>query len=260
MKWYKHDTAANMDAKLQEVMFDYGLEGYGLYWYCLELIAANVAPGNLTFELEHDARIIARNTGNTPQKVQEMMTRFIDLGLFENDNGRITCLKLAKKVDDYTSKLTRKKIGLPPHSGHAPDKLPSLTGQSPPKGEEKRTDKNRTDKKKIKETSADKPADHCPHKKIVALYHENLPELPGVKEWTEARKANLRSRWRSDTKRQNLDWWDGFFKHIASSDFLNGRVDGRNGVKPFLSNIDWILNPNNFAKILEGNYHNSEDS
>ena len=107
MKWYKHDTTANMDDRLQEVLLDYGLEGYGLYWYCLELIALNVTPENLNFELKHDARIIARNTGCTVQKVEEMMTRFIDIGLFEADNGHITCLKLAKRADDYTAKLVR---------------------------------------------------------------------------------------------------------------------------------------------------------
>ena len=65
MQWYKHDSNANMDAKLQDVLLDYGLEGYGLYWYCIELIAAKVDQNSLTFELEHDARIIARNTGCT---------------------------------------------------------------------------------------------------------------------------------------------------------------------------------------------------
>jgi hypothetical protein len=109
MKWFRHQSDANMDAKLQEVMLDYGLEGYGLYWYCLELIAGNVAPEKLTFELEHDCRIIARNTGSTPQRVQEMMTQFIKLGLFEESQGRITCLKLAKASDDYTAKLVRSK-------------------------------------------------------------------------------------------------------------------------------------------------------
>lgn len=98
-----------MDAKLQEVLLDYGLEGYGLYWYCLELIAGNVEADNLTFELEHDARIIARNTGSTVQKVEEMMGRFSSLGLFENSNGQITCLKLSKVSDDYTSKMVRLK-------------------------------------------------------------------------------------------------------------------------------------------------------
>lgn len=88
-----------MDARLQEILLDYGLEGYGLYWYCLELITNKLTSDNITFELEHDARIIARNTGNTPQKITEMMTRFIDLGLFENMEEKVTCLKLAKRLD-----------------------------------------------------------------------------------------------------------------------------------------------------------------
>jgi hypothetical protein len=108
MKWFKHDTDANMDAKLQEVMLDYGLEGYGLYWYCIELIAQNVNGDNLTFELEHDARIIARNTGSTAQKVEQMMTSFINLGLLNSDNGHIFCLKLAARCDDFTAKAVRR--------------------------------------------------------------------------------------------------------------------------------------------------------
>jgi len=104
MKWFKHDTDANMDAKLQSVMLDYGLEGYGLYWYCIELIAQRVNGDNLTFELEHDARIIARNTGSTPQKVEQMMTSFINLGLLNADNGHVFCLKLASRnnINSFT--------------------------------------------------------------------------------------------------------------------------------------------------------------
>ena len=108
MKWFKHDTDANMDAKLQEVMLDYGLEGYGLYWYCIELIAQRVNGDNLTFELEHDCRIIARNTGSTPQKVEQMMKSFIHLGLLNADNGHVFCLKLASRCDDFTAKAVRR--------------------------------------------------------------------------------------------------------------------------------------------------------
>lgn len=110
MKWFKHDTDANMDAKLQEILLDYGLEGYGLYWYCLELIATNVTSDKLTFELEHDCRVIARNTGSTVQKVQEMMKKFIDLELFDNSDGRVFCLKLAQRCDDFTAKAVRRNI------------------------------------------------------------------------------------------------------------------------------------------------------
>lgn len=98
MDWFKHDSNANMDDKLQLVLMDYGLEGYGLYWYCVELIVGRISSENITFELKHDARVIARYTGSTTQKVEEMMSRFIELGLFENRDGAITCMKVAKRL------------------------------------------------------------------------------------------------------------------------------------------------------------------
>lgn len=110
MKWFRHDSTANNDAKLQDLILEYGAEGYGVYWYCLELIAGNVSPDNLTFELEHDARIIARNLGVGRQRVEEIMSHMVNLGLFQGVGGVITCLKLAKRADDYTSKLVRSQV------------------------------------------------------------------------------------------------------------------------------------------------------
>jgi len=146
-----------MDAKLQEVLLDYGLEGYGLYWYCLELIAKDVEPENLTFELEHDCRIIARNTGSTSQKVQEMMTKFVELGLFENNSNVITCLKLAKVSDDYTAKLVRNN---PPES-----RINAYVRQTPTKSEkvpleQSKTDKTKTYKSKQDDTNVTIVLDH----------------------------------------------------------------------------------------------------
>jgi hypothetical protein len=170
LKWFKHESGASLDAKLQEVLLDYGLEGYGLYWYCLELIAGNVTPDNLTFELEHDARIIARNTSSTTQRVQEIMKRFVELGLFESYEGIVKCLKLAKKTDEYTAKLLSK-------SRQTPDKLPTVSGQNPEKSallEEKRIDK--------KKKTTPKPT----------LDFSSWPELPGdqkLKDWKSLRRT-----------------------------------------------------------------------
>ena len=55
MKWFKHDSTANMDAKLRRLKMQWGMEGYGLYWYCLEIIVQEVSSNKFTFELEHDA-------------------------------------------------------------------------------------------------------------------------------------------------------------------------------------------------------------
>jgi len=134
MKWFQHQANSSLDAKLQEVLLDYGLEGYGLYWYCLELVSMNVEATNLTFELEHDCRIIARNTGSTPQKVTEMMTSFVKLGLFDQADGIITCLSLMKKCDEYTNKLLKTKV-----SGQCRDKVRS----------------NRIEEKKVKDSTVE---------------------------------------------------------------------------------------------------------
>lgn len=105
MKWFKHDSDAGSDAKLRKLRMKYGAQGYGIYWYCLELIARNVDKNNLTFELEHDADLIADDFKLSAELVQEMMVFMSNLGLFENVNGIITCLKMASRTDEYTQKL-----------------------------------------------------------------------------------------------------------------------------------------------------------
>tara|TARA_R110000868_G_scaffold113754_1_gene305093 strand:- start:35 stop:664 length:630 start_codon:yes stop_codon:yes gene_type:complete len=142
MKWFKHDSTANMDAKLQSVLLEYGMEGYGLYWYCLELIAQTVTPENITFNLQHDSRIIARNTGLGVQKVQEIMTHFVNIKLFQSNNGLITCLKLANRTDDYITKITRKSV-------QSTDIVRTLSGNVPL--EEIRQEEIRLEKKREKD-------------------------------------------------------------------------------------------------------------
>jgi len=95
----------------------------------------------------------------------------------------------------------------------------------------------------------------CPHNEIINLYHETLPELPQVKSWNDASKAKLKTRWREDPERQSLDWWRSFFQEqIRKSDFLMGRV------KDFNATLDWIVGPQNFQKILNGQYINKNGS
>jgi len=142
MKWLKHDADANQDAKLQNVLLDYGLEGYGLYWYCIELIAGKVDKDNITFELEHDARIIARNVGSTAQKVEEMMRYFVDIGLFEDSQGTITCLKLARRLDKSMTSNPEMRAIIEKLKSHDSVMIESAK----PMQDKIRLDKNRIDK------------------------------------------------------------------------------------------------------------------
>ncbi len=96
--------------------------------------------------------------------------------------------------------------------------------------------------------------DGCPHADIIELYHEILPANPRIKAWTGARQSNLRTRWREDAKRQSLDYWGRFFRHVAGSPFLTGQKVGPDG-RPFLPGLDWLVKPDNFAKVIESRYH-----
>jgi hypothetical protein len=98
----------------------YGLEGYGLYWYCLELVGAEVSQNKLTFELEHDSEIISFDTGIHHERVNEMMAYMVNLGLFEENNGVLYCLTLAKRLDKSmtSNPVMRKMIGELREEGH----------------------------------------------------------------------------------------------------------------------------------------------
>lgn len=101
-----------------------------------------------------------------------------------------------------------------------------------------------------------KAAVPCPHQAIIDLYHKTLPEGRQVRIWNDTRKAKLRARWKEDPKRQSLEWWGKFFDYIAESDFLTGKTASA-GRRPFELGLEWIVSPENFAKILEGKYENA---
>jgi len=124
---------------------NFGLEGYGLYWYCIEMISSNVDKDNLTFELEHDARIIARNTGSSAEKVESMMKKFVEHGLFQNSQGVITCYQIAKRADDYIAKIINKNNNLKIESDKDAKSPTKSDKNSNSPNNKNRLDKNRLD-------------------------------------------------------------------------------------------------------------------
>lgn len=101
----------------------------------------------------------------------------------------------------------------------------------------------------------------CQHQAVIDLYHQHLPTLRKVEVWNAARQGYLRQRWRevaaelpNRTAVDVLTWWAEFFQHIAKSKFLTGRIQHKDG-RAFAADLEWILKPSNFAKIIEGKYH-----
>lgn len=105
----------------------------------------------------------------------------------------------------------------------------------------------------------------CPHERLIELYHEALPTCTKVVEWNDTRKALMRARWREQavengkrpgyaTLEDGLAFWRRYFVYVAKSDFLTGKANPGPGKKPFVANLEWLIRPVNFAKVVEGNY------
>lgn len=97
------------------------------------------------------------------------------------------------------------------------------------------------------------PTKNCPIAKIVALYHERLPELPKVEKVTQTRAGLIRQRWREDLP--TIEHWENFFAYVSQSKFLMGRAAPNGNRPPFVADLEWLVRPSNFAKIAEERYH-----
>jgi hypothetical protein len=170
----------------------------------------------------------------------ETKALFIERGFINNDNEVLNWDKRQYISDSSSERVARHR---------AKQKIDNVTDVTscnvtvtPPEQIHNRTD---TDKNIVINE-----VDNCPHKEIINLYALHLPMLTQVKVWSDSRSRLLKARWREDTKRQNLEWWDRFFKFVSQSNFLTGKSTD------WQADIEWILNSKNFIKILEGKYDN----
>jgi hypothetical protein len=108
----------------------------------------------------------------------------------------------------------------------------------------------------------------CPHRRLLALFVEKLPELPKPRPelWAGKSADALAARWKWVLKaeRENgtryatnaeeaVEWFGKFFDTVAASDFLTGRSG-----KFKCPGLAWLMKSENFAKVIEGNYENRD--
>lgn len=264
LKWFRHDADANRDDKLEKVLMRYGAEGYGLYWLCLELIVAPIDKHNLSFELKHDAEILAHRLRMDSIRVEEIMRYFITLGLFESDQttNRITCLKLARRLENTIVKnLQLKEIQeLIKNNPSKSRIIPDSSGKSWP-NEIKLNNKDQNtfvdnalalpDQGGVEPPSrpAKTTVPPCPHMEILSLYHEVLPNLRAVRAWTEKRRRLLSTSWKEDDERQSLSWWRAYFDYVKQCPFLMGKSKNE-----WQADLQWLVTSANLVKVIEGKY------
>jgi hypothetical protein len=258
MKWFKHDTDASTDAKIKKLLLKHGAEGYAIYFHCIELIAGSISDQNITFQLEHDAEIIADNLKikgdnqlSAIDKVNNIMKTIIDLQLFEESNNKIYCLKLAKRIDQSmtSNPKMRKMINcikqshdtvMINHDTVMQDKIrldkiridnnKEAVKESSKKDEVSKQSKDKTDNPKSR-SSKKKEDGRPPAGQLKAIYNDWLISLGKTQEYIN------RYIFGDSIERQQLS---NIYKKFADCDEF----------KYFLSQIknnDWIIKQNNIT-------------
>ena len=105
----------------------------------------------------------------------------------------------------------------------------------------------------------------CPHRLVLALWAEVLPSLPQhlPHEWKGSRADHLRTRWRETAvlkgwteQAHGIAYLRKLFAYVGQSAFLTGRARPTGPDKrPFVIELEWLVNPTNWAKVHEGKYH-----
>jgi hypothetical protein len=161
----------------------------------------------------------------------------------------------AKRIQAKRKQTESKPVAIAIANGEAKENLPSSSSLSSPKSssspsplsvscEEEDTFQPGAET----DNSPPKPPD-CPHQKIIDLYHEILPELPRVRSWRGTVRTNLATRWKEDSARQTVAWWEDFFiNQVKNSSYLTGQVNS------FHTNLGWLVGPKNFEKVMNGQY------
>jgi uncharacterized protein YdaU (DUF1376 family) len=91
--------------------------------------------------------------------------------------------------------------------------------------------------------------DRIDYKSVVKNFETLCPNLGKVQAISEKRKAHIRAR----VGEFGIDKLIEAFRLVGDSDFLNGKND-----RAWKADIDWVINPNNFIKIIEGRYNNKK--
>ena len=166
---------------------------------------------------------------------------------FENNDGRVRQNQEIKKqgLENLPLESLGLEIDLLPNSNNniINTKEPNTEYQfplNPQTGENKESSK--------KEINDSSDSEYC--KMVASSYNSICKNLVKVQKVTEKRKRAIK---KAKKDIEEFGGWEKYFEKINESDYLNGKVTNWNAT------FDWVLNPTNMVKIMEGNYDNKRN-
>jgi phage replication O-like protein O len=219
---------------------------------------------------------LSQITGMRRQVCSSTLNELIEMGVIIREGGSRSAIKMNTNTSDWTfqKKATKGLIkervtsnsnycSVNSNSGHSTN---SNSGHT----KDKRKSNSNTPYYSSSPSENQAPApdskspkkNPCPYEEIRNLYHKILPGNPECVVLSENRKSKMRQRWNSKVKSthcNDLDFWKRFFEFVAKSKFLTGRAIPAKGRKVFVASLTWLIEAENFAKVIEIHYHDDDE-
>lgn len=163
--------------------------------------------------------------------------------------------------ENSNSQIPTKQVGDRQSDGQVTGKRRTSDGQVTGKRQHLKNDKKEKNDKNDKndiysstyvdenEPKTENSKENFDFQAVISLFNSICTSLPKIQKLTENRKRNIRNA----DKQLNSDF-KSFFEKVERSDFLSGRKTD------WKASFDWILNPQNLVKVIEGNYENKSKS
>lgn len=253
--YFPHDGNARNDDRIIAVRMRHKMEGYGVYFAILERLLESS-----NYRCAKDYNVIAFDLHVAADLVKSIVENF---GLFKfTEDGEFfysdSFSNRMKPLENIREQ--RRLAGKKSAEKRAKTNESSATVQRPlPKNA---TEESKREESKVKNSS--NSSTHVPlgdnensnpekidYNKLVAWFNETTKGVfASVKSLTDVRKKRIKAI----VQEYGKENFANVVYLCLKSDFLKG-TGGR-----WCANFDWIINKNNFVKILEGNYENKRST
>jgi hypothetical protein len=230
MKWFKHETDAHSNLKLQSLITKYGSEAYGYYWSCIELVGFQGV--NYRVKSDKDWKIYLKKFLEIDLPKQETyLSYFAQSGLIDKkalSKGDLFVPKMKERSDDYTNKVRRK-------SEHSTDNV-SL--------EEKKEEKKRREKIKTVEVLESYIFENPIFPKLKKTYPHRDYELQFslMAEWWQKNKNRLP---------QSISAFSNWLKNTKEDDSIRSKYLREQGAKDTSDQLKKMENVPGRNKLVE---------
>ena len=250
--YFSHDYTARSDEKIKRLIRKHGMEGYGIYWAIIEDLYNNANALQTDYEgIAYDLRV----DSDTIESIIK------DFDLFEINDKTFGSHSVQRRLEDRNTRSKKasvsaqyrwnKKTEMRTHCERIKKECDSNAIKER-KGKERKLNNILEAKASMSDDERPTQQDHINYQSIIDFFNSETNGVFGkiLYPISDTRKASIRARIRE----HGQETFDEMIRRSAHSNFLKG--ENKTGWK---ATFDWMIRPNNFQKIIEGNYDNKNE-